>query len=710
MRRICLVALVALAFALGPGVSGISNAAACTGILPPASLAGKDSRHLVADDLIRLRDIGQVWNFDATTPLLAVSPDGMHVAFQLRRADVDANSYCLGMVVVDVNTHGIARLVDSGGDYIRIVQDMGSLTNYPSGYTEVITPKWSPDGESIAYRRRDNGVTQAWMAAADGSGSHVVTKLSFDVDDLAWSADGQYLVISGRPGLAEAMANLDQEGRSGYLFDDRFIPFAGSKPFPRATVPTTYYAIDVSTGKLRDATDRERRALQHGPTPELPQDAEMPARGPNGQIAWAGLTDPANIASSNQLRVRRQNGTDSVCRDVACHRIRAIWWTDKGEIIFQNREGWGGSKTGLYEWMPQRNVVRRIWLSDDVLLGCQPARTKLICSHEGSLQPRELMAIDLETGQKHTLFNPNPEFNRLSLGSVERMHWLNDRGIETFGDLVLPPDHRPGQVHPLILVQYESRGFLRGGTDDDYPIQLFATNGFAVLSFERPKTVGDAIGAQSWEELARLDREDWADRRSVLSAMETGVGLAINKGVVDAQRIGITGQSDGSSAVRFALLNSSLFTVAAISSCCEDETSLMTTYGADWRAYMHRIGYPLLTEDGSRFWADYSLRRNAERMKTPLLMQLADNEYLSSLESYVALSEQKAPVEMYVFPDEYHQLWQPAHRHAVYTRSLDWFGFWLNGIEDSDPSKQEQYKRWRALRANLPASGAAPGR
>jgi hypothetical protein len=54
---------------------------------------------------------------------------------------------------------------------------------------------------------------------------------------------------------------------------------------------------------------------------------------------------------------------------------------------------------------------------------------------------------------------------------------------------------------------------------------------------------------------------------------------------------------------------------------------------------------------------------------------------------------------MYVFADEYHVKWHPAHRLAIYERAIDWFDFWLNGREDPAPAKREQYSRWRALAA-----------
>jgi len=81
-----------------------------------------------------------------------------------------------------------------------------------------------------------------------------------------------------------------------------------------------------------------------------------------------------------------------------------------------------------------------------------------------------------------------------------------------------------------------------------------------------------------------------------------------------------------------------------------------------------------------------------------ILMQLADEEYLLSLEAFQALREHNKSVEMYVFPKEHHIKWQPVHRFAIYNRNIDWFSFWLRSYIDPDPSKKAQYERWKAMR------------
>src|SRR3546814_6809876 len=113
------------------------------------------------------------------------------------------------------------------------------------------------------------------------------------------------------------------------------------------------------------------------------------------------------------------------------------------------------------------------------------------------------------------------------------------------------------------------------------------------------------------------------------------------------------------------------------------------------------MGYPPVTRADPAFWKPMSLAMNAGKIRAPLLMQLADREYLLGLEAWTALKDHGKPVEMYVFPDEYHYKWQPAHRRAVYQRSLDWFAFWLAGRRDPDPAKADQYSRWEAMKREL---------
>jgi hypothetical protein len=84
-------------------------------------------------------------------------------------------------------------------------------------------------------------------------------------------------------------------------------------------------------------------------------------------------------------------------------------------------------------------------------------------------------------------------------------------------------------------------------------------------------------------------------------------------------------------------------------------------------------------------------------MDTPLLMQISQFEMLPALATVNALSAHSKPVEMYVYPNEYHNKWQPSHRAMIYERAVDWFEFWLQCKVNTDPKKAEQYGRWSEL-------------
>ena len=94
-----------------------------------------------------------------------------------------------------------------------------------------------------------------------------------------------------------------------------------------------------------------------------------------------------------------------------------------------------------------------------------------------------------------------------------------------------------------------------------------------------------------------------------------------------------------------------------------------------------------------------ALNLHAEKVTTPLLVQVSDTELMATAPAIVALKHAGKPVETYVFPDEHHGKFQPQHKLAVYRRSIDWLRFWLQDYEDPDhPTKASQYARWRKTR------------
>lgn len=697
------IAILSVAAGIGIGTPpALATAPDCSTILPPAVVQRSDTP-VTSGDLVRLRDIG----YESPLPFdswLALSPDKRQVAFVVHRGDPAANGYCVALVVMETRPGARARVIDQNDSLILANTALRNLYS-AEGYPATILPHWSPDGRSLAYLKRTNGITQAWRVAADGSGATRITQSPVDIDLLAWSGDGRALLVASRPGLIAAARALDAEGRRGFLYDDRIIPNSGARPQISLPIPYRFEAIDIGSGISRPATPAEQALLVPPRNLETVDRATAEAIAPGGARARISARNPKQWMTPMDLWAVRPDGTRVRCDAAACQGtalrgIGGLWWLPGGrDLLFQRIEGWDFETTALYRWTPGQ-VPRRILATTDELSGCEMALTRLLCRRDGSVAPRRLVLIDPGTGSSQLLFNPNPEFDAHRLGTVQRLHWRNDIGLEVFGDLVLPPDYTPGQRLPLIVEQYISRGFLRGGTGDEFPIQPFAARGYAVLSIQKPIYVYESRpdpAWRSWVDAEAENQRNWNERRSKLSAILKGVDLLVSLGVADPGKVGITGLSDGATSTRFALVNApGRFAAAALGTCCFDGDVMMALGGTAVARERIEAGFPPASDITA--WKQHSLNLSADRVTAPVLMQLSDEEFIHAVQAYAALRDHHKPVELYVFPDEHHIKWQPAHRLAIYERNIDWFDYWLRDRRDPDPGKAAQYVRWDQLK------------
>lgn len=681
----CLGAIAVFIWASSMGTAAAH--APCDDLLyrPPSD---RGTRDLTSRDLLGLRDIGY-HNFSDPTGAITLSPDGHHIAFQIRQARPDANDYCLGMFVVDLRSSELPREIASGGELIREEIVWRGLEGYATGDPMTIVPKWSPDGQWVAFLRRENGSTQVWRARSDGGGSEQLTTAPADVRDFYWTDDGMSLVYSDRSALAEARAAIQSEAHQGHRYGVRFVPFAGATPYPMGPIEDRFSVLDIASRTTRAATETEASGVRDFSDWSWLSGEGLVAVSRSGRRAWSARQ---SAELPVVLWAEDVDGRSVPCDFETCQGVREFWWQeDTGELWFQRREGFASGETGLYRWRVGSEPPQPILITKDALVDCFPRADRLICLHEASTQPRRIVAIDA-AGSMTTIFDPNPEFSTLKFGTVERLEWTNDVGTEVFADLVLPPHHRRGQTHPLIIVQYRTRGFLRGGTGDEYPIHLLAQQGFAVLSFERPATYSPPGG--HWN-------DGLADRRSVESALQAGIDLVLSRGVVVGDQIGISGLSDGASTAQFSLINGNRYAAASLSSCSFEPAITMSIGGPLLHRDLRAVGFPAVTDSGDEIWNAYSLTRNAANINTPILIQADDDEYLLCLQTYAAFQEHGRPIELFVFPEEYHIKWQPAHRAEIYRRNVAWFNFWLRDHEDHVFGREEEYVEWRILRGNL---------
>jgi Sigma-70 region 2 len=70
---------------------------------------------------------------------------------------------------------------------------------------------------------------------------------------------------------------------------------------------------------------------------------------------------------------------------------------------------------------------------------------------------------------------------------------------------------------------------------------------------------------------------------------------------------------------------------------------------------------------------------------------------MTDWESYAALRSLDKPVDLIVLPYASHVVSMPSDVLASQQGDVDWVRFWLQGYEDGDAGKAEQYRRWERL-------------
>jgi hypothetical protein len=105
-------------------------------------------------------------------------------------------------------------------------------------------------------------------------------------------------------------------------------------------------------------------------------------------------------------------------------------------------------------------------------------------------------------------------------------------------------------------------------------------------------------------------------------------------------------------------------------------------------------------EPNLKNWLQKSPGFNLGQVHAPVRITVHNPHFLlEDWEWFSGLSDLHKPVDMVMFANGNHYLERPYEKLSIEESNVDWFEFWINGKEDSDPRKVEQYGRWRTLRA-----------
>ncbi len=580
-----------------------------TPIRIPATPESGAPRSLVTQDLLRLRDIAG----------LQISPDGRHIAFVLVQAVPEANGYRTGLFVVDTAAGSVPISLGTAGP---------PHWNAANALADE-APQWSADNASVFYRTNRSGTWQVWRWPLNGSAPVQVTHATHDVAGFELSPDRSKLVLRvAMPLSSEETARLAE---GGVLYDGSVQPWV-PKPYLEGLIANRaqqeVWIHELQDGTFRRPTEAESRREDVLNTVIKTDDIGSGVFGgrlsPDGQhvVYQRAITDPAQAPrNSYPIFARSVRGGPPVALTPGAYYIDQYWWSvDSRHIYYSLSDGEGraprimrtdpvGGKSRLL--LAPAGMVKRYSFDDKARFAA--------CVSEDNTTPPQIGVADIARGNVRTLVDVNPEFRRLRLNPGRRVEVMSSFGVAYRGQLVLPDGYDGRRRLPLVITTYRSgAGFLRGAVGDEYPIHALAARGFAVFAFEAGVDPNYADG--DFDTAVQI----WA---SPLRGMEAAVEKLASEGIVDRERVAITGLSYGSELVDYAISHSGLFRAAISSGGGSRDPFFFYMSGRSWQnGYFKQWGLGGWPDgESAARWKRLSTQLNAHGIRAALLVNAAQN-------------------------------------------------------------------------------------
>ena len=635
----------------------------------------------------------------------SISPNGKHLAFIAYEPNVDSNSFDSRWFVTDLSDGGLVSEVgDAGKDELF---DWNTRLNHARGLRSPAVnwsarPKWSPQGESFLYLKQTDDQVQIWQSFVDGAPSRQVTFSKGDVIDFEWSNDGNLILFSTYATREELLSTQEADARSGFRVDAEtrwsYLHHQPYRPIYEL-LPEGPLEWEIRVGTF---TAKPRETSTPNP----------PGLVPSYRVRFVELDIEKSIDQirGGQRRVLIDGPGDSTieCSFSECEGYilslgsERAWLDEDGQfVLFWTRDP-ESYELDLLRWNFGSQTIERLLRTRDLYSKCDLKNDLLYCLRKGPTQTNQLVSIHLVTGEPEVVVDPNPDWKGFRQGRVQYLNWSVDE-FQARGILFLPPDHNGSDPVPLVVNGYGLTDSLEADGGVHCPTHAMASEGLAVLLYEwdpAPLPI-----AQSRDQMSKTY---WTSQYTgTVPAGSTPFKLIQEivrrldaERTIDSSKVGICGFSNGMNPAAYGLINSDLFSAASLAWVRWNPSAYYLpapNLGAD---ILKAAGMFNPIEDQPTIgMAALSLSLNANHVDAPILVQASVSEYYSAMQSEALRRFHDAgkPMEMFVFPNELHTFFHPAHVYSRYKRNIQWFDYWLNGNEAVDPIDADQYERWSTM-------------
>jgi acylaminoacyl-peptidase len=630
-----------------------------------------------------------------------ISPDGSRVAYVRTSMDIMSDRAVPNIWVVD----------SDGANHRPLL----------SGSRSFSSPRWSPDGDRLAFVTRVPGrgaqIHVRWMDTAQTA---VLSNVRRSPEAISWSPDGQYLafvmfvpdeneplakppkapkgadwapgarvietmpyrfdgrgyletghthvfVVSADGGTPRQLTSgdFDHNGPLAWTPDGERIVFSANRleDAEHHPVESELWAVTVADGELEQLTQRD------GPD-------VAPAISPDGRrIVYRGF-DNRSMSSQNfhaYLMDVESGESRNLTRDFD-RSVDEVRWAGSSNRLLIRYEDFGRSHIGSLtldgDVESLANNVGGVTIGRPYNSGSFSVAKNGAYAYTagGSDRPADV-AVGRGGRAPSRLTDLNDDlFGHKKLGKVEEIRWQSSVGDhEIQGWLVTPPEFDPGRKYPMILE-------IHGGPHAAYgphfsaEVQLYAAAGYVVL-YANPRgstSYGQAFADEIHHDYPGQDYDD----------LMSGVDAVIARGFVDENGLYVTGGSGGGVLTAWIVGKTDRFRAAVVAKPVINWTSF--TLMADITHFVARhwfSGMPWEVQD--EYWGRSPLSL-VGNVSTPTALLTGEEDFRTPMaeseQFYQALKLRKVDTALIRIPEASHGIAsRPSHLIAKVDNILAWF-------------------------------------
>ena len=570
------------------------------------------------------------------------------------------------------------------------------------------SPKFSPNGKSIAFLSIRSDKNQIWIMNTFGGEAKQITKTKNGINKFKWSSNGKFIAFTMNDPETDKEKQLKKEKRDVILVDKNFkyahiyvINPNDKKSLKKITsgnlsvnsfdwspsdksivfshqndtnINTGFVNTDISEIRIEDKVIKsliKRPGLDSDPL--YSSDGKSIAFvSSGGKIEPIGLLD-VYVYSIVNNKIKKLTETPNRSASIL------KWSPDNKNIL-------------IIESIDTNSQVMSIEVNSDKIkfitnkenlkypkgyfssIAFNKSTSLMAYCYEDLKSPSEVYFSKSKKFKNTIISNINSELKYPELAASELISWKSKDGLKIEGILTYPKNYEKGKKYPVILqIHGGPAGVFSerfNGRPGIYMTEYFAEKGYVTI---KPNPRGSTGYGK---EFRYANYKDWGygDFDDVIS----GVDKVIEMGIADKNKQFVMGWSYGGYLTSFIVTKTDRFKAASMGAGLPNLVSMVTT--TDIQDYL--VGHL-----GGEFWDDYdtyekhSAIYQIKNTVTPTQVIHGEKDlrvpFTQGQEFFRALSRLGVDTEMIVYPRTPHGPREPKLLMDVSERILKWFDIYM---------------------------------